>query len=79
MKSIPFNLQGFKRETRFAAKGAANDLVQKIEEASKPLGFDIQKKNYKVMRSCETLTAIGIVFSFFLDGFLLELRITNTW
>ncbi|XP_010420969.1 PREDICTED: CBL-interacting serine/threonine-protein kinase 26-like isoform X1 [Camelina sativa] len=40
--------QGFKRETRFAAKGAANELVQKIEEASKPLGFDIQKKNYKM-------------------------------
>lgn len=64
MKFIPFNLQGFKRETRFAAKGAANELVQMIEEASKPLGFDIQKKNYKVNRSCETLTAIDS-FSFF--------------
>lgn len=45
---IIINLQGYKRETRFAATGAANELVQKIEEASKPLGFDIQKKNYKV-------------------------------
>ncbi|KAF3505400.1 hypothetical protein F2Q69_00044370 [Brassica cretica] len=40
--------EGYKRETRFAATGAANELVQKIEEASKPLGFDIQKKNYKM-------------------------------
>uniref|UniRef100_A0A1J3EVJ2 non-specific serine/threonine protein kinase n=1 Tax=Noccaea caerulescens TaxID=107243 RepID=A0A1J3EVJ2_NOCCA len=40
--------EGFRRETRFAATGAANELVQKIEEASKPLGFDIQKKNYKM-------------------------------
>ncbi|KAF8087893.1 hypothetical protein N665_0564s0028 [Sinapis alba] len=38
----------FKRETRFAARGAANELVQKIESASKRLGFDIQKKNYKM-------------------------------
>ncbi|KAG5408841.1 hypothetical protein IGI04_005160 [Brassica rapa subsp. trilocularis] len=40
--------EGFKRETRFAAIGGANELVQKIEAASKPLGFDIQKNNYKM-------------------------------
>ncbi|KAJ4910879.1 CBL-interacting serine/threonine-protein kinase 26 [Raphanus sativus] len=39
---------GFKRETRFAATGSANELVQKIEAASKPLGFEIQKKNFKM-------------------------------
>ncbi|XP_010541706.1 PREDICTED: CBL-interacting serine/threonine-protein kinase 26 [Tarenaya hassleriana] len=39
---------GFKRETRFAAKCPANELVNKIEEAAKPLGFDVQKKNYKM-------------------------------
>lgn len=70
MMSIRFNLQGFKRETRFAAKGAANELVQKIEEASKPLGFDIQKKNYKVNRSCSYWHCL----SFVLDRSLLEYK-----
>ncbi|KAL0875858.1 hypothetical protein Bca101_025563 [Brassica carinata] len=40
--------EGLKREIRFAAIGAANELVQKIEAASKPLGFDIQKNSYKM-------------------------------
>ncbi|CAH8362424.1 unnamed protein product [Eruca vesicaria subsp. sativa] len=40
--------EGYKRETRFAATGGADELVQKIEAATKTLGFDIQKKNYKM-------------------------------
>lgn len=40
--------QEFKRETRFTSKCSANEIVNKIEEAAKPLGFDVQKKNYKV-------------------------------
>ncbi|KAL5832422.1 hypothetical protein ACOSQ3_016096 [Xanthoceras sorbifolium] len=40
--------QGFKRETRFTSKCPANEIVNKIEEAAKPLGFDVQKKNYKM-------------------------------
>nr|CAD1829022.1 unnamed protein product [Ananas comosus var. bracteatus] len=38
----------FKRETRFTSKCSAKEIVTKIEEAAKPLGFDIQKKNYKM-------------------------------
>ena len=41
-------LQGFKRETRFTSKCPANEIISKIEEAAKPLGFDVHKKNYKV-------------------------------
>ncbi|KAH7561366.1 hypothetical protein JRO89_XS10G0216900 [Xanthoceras sorbifolium] len=41
-------IQGFKRETRFTSKCPANEIVNKIEEAAKPLGFDVQKKNYKM-------------------------------
>lgn len=37
-----------KRETRFSSKCSANEIVSKIEEAAKPLGFDIQKNNYKM-------------------------------
>ncbi|MQM20975.1 hypothetical protein Taro_054004 [Colocasia esculenta] len=40
--------QEFKRETRFTSKCPANEIISKIEEAAKPLGFDIQKKNYKM-------------------------------
>lgn len=40
--------QEFKRETRFTSKCPAKEIIRKIEEAAKPLGFDIQKKNYKM-------------------------------
>ncbi|TXG73445.1 hypothetical protein EZV62_002024 [Acer yangbiense] len=40
--------QGFKRETRFTSRCPANEIINKIEEAAKPLGFDVQKKNYKM-------------------------------
>ncbi|XP_077248994.1 CBL-interacting protein kinase 32-like isoform X1 [Tasmannia lanceolata] len=40
--------QEFKRETRFTSKCSANEIISKIEEAAKPLGFDVHKKNYKM-------------------------------
>ncbi|KAI4305861.1 hypothetical protein L6164_029197 [Bauhinia variegata] len=40
--------KGFKRETRFTSKCPANEIINKIEEAAKPLGFDVRKKNYKM-------------------------------
>ncbi|XP_021892644.1 CBL-interacting serine/threonine-protein kinase 3 isoform X2 [Carica papaya] len=40
--------QEFKRETRFTSKCAASEIINKIEEAAKPLGFDVHKKNYKM-------------------------------
>ncbi|XP_022633214.1 CBL-interacting serine/threonine-protein kinase 3 isoform X2 [Vigna radiata var. radiata] len=40
--------QGFKREIRFTSKCSANEIINKIEEAAKPLGFDVQKKNFKM-------------------------------
>ncbi|PKA57966.1 CBL-interacting protein kinase 32 [Apostasia shenzhenica] len=40
--------QEFKRETRFASKCPAKEIIKKIEEAAKPLGYDIQKQNYKM-------------------------------
>ncbi|XWS71297.1 hypothetical protein CRYUN_Cryun03dG0126300 [Craigia yunnanensis] len=40
--------QGFKRETMFTSKYPANEIIHKIEEAAKPLGFDVHKKNYKM-------------------------------
>ncbi|XP_022890726.1 CBL-interacting serine/threonine-protein kinase 3-like [Olea europaea var. sylvestris] len=40
--------QEFKRETRFTSRSPANEIINKIEEAAKPLGFDVHKKNYKM-------------------------------
>eukprot|EP00249_Psilotum_nudum_P012732 c23949_g1_i1 orf=481-1800(+) len=37
-----------KRETRFTSQRPAEEIVSKIEEAAKPLGFNIQKQNYKM-------------------------------
>jgi hypothetical protein len=47
-------MQGFKRETRFTSKCPANEIINKIEEAAKPLGFDVHKKNYKVRKMQST-------------------------
>ncbi|XP_072998008.1 CBL-interacting protein kinase 32-like isoform X2 [Typha latifolia] len=38
----------YKRETRFTSKCTAKEIINKIEEASKPLGFDIHKKSFKM-------------------------------
>ncbi|KZV44441.1 CBL-interacting serine/threonine-protein kinase 3 [Dorcoceras hygrometricum] len=40
--------QKFMRETRFASKSPANEIIKKIEQAVKPLGFDVHKNNYKM-------------------------------
>ncbi|GMI81618.1 CBL-interacting protein kinase 3, SNF1-RELATED PROTEIN KINASE 3.17 [Hibiscus trionum] len=40
--------EGFKKETRFTSKCPANEIIHKIEEAAKPLGFDVHKRNYKM-------------------------------
>ncbi|KVH97330.1 NAF domain-containing protein [Cynara cardunculus var. scolymus] len=45
--------KGFvKRETSFASKSPANEIMSKIEEAAKPLGFNVHKRNYKWRRRC---------------------------
>nr|QSH71605.1 CBL-interacting protein kinase [Hedychium coronarium] len=37
-----------KRETRFTSKLPANEILWKIEEVCKPMGFDVKKQNYKL-------------------------------
>jgi len=37
-----------KRETHFTSQRPANEIMSKIEEAAKPLGFNVHKRNYKV-------------------------------
>ncbi|KAK6919913.1 NAF domain [Dillenia turbinata] len=44
-----FEKQGLaKPETHFASKRPPNEIMSKIEEAAKPLGFNVRKKNYKM-------------------------------
>ncbi|KAI5647078.1 hypothetical protein M9H77_33083 [Catharanthus roseus] len=55
-RSQGFNLENLfekqmglvKRETRFTSKCPANEIMSKIEETAKPLGFNVHKKNYKM-------------------------------
>ncbi|KAE8722098.1 CBL-interacting serine/threonine-protein kinase 9 [Hibiscus syriacus] len=37
-----------KRETSFASQCPPNEIISKIEEAAKPLGFNVDKRNYKM-------------------------------
>ncbi|EFJ05224.1 hypothetical protein SELMODRAFT_137499 [Selaginella moellendorffii] len=49
-----FNLSGLfehrevERESRFTSKHPAKEIVRTIEETARPLGFHIQKRNYKM-------------------------------
>ncbi|PNX90019.1 CBL-interacting serine/threonine-protein kinase 9-like protein, partial [Trifolium pratense] len=36
-----------KRETHFASQRPANEIMSKIEETAKPLGFNVHKRDYK--------------------------------
>jgi hypothetical protein len=55
-RSQGFNLENLfekqmglvKRETRFTSKSPANEIMSKIEETAKPLGFNVHKRNYKM-------------------------------
>ncbi|KAI4964223.1 hypothetical protein ZWY2020_006835 [Hordeum vulgare] len=38
----------YRRETRFTSQCPPEEIISRIEEAAKPLGFDIQKNNYKM-------------------------------
>ncbi|XP_020275749.1 CBL-interacting protein kinase 23 isoform X5 [Asparagus officinalis] len=37
-----------KRETRFTSKLPANEVLSKLEQAATPLGFNVEKRNYKL-------------------------------
>lgn len=37
-----------KRETRFASRLPADEILSKIEQAATPLGFNVEKQNYKL-------------------------------
>lgn len=37
-----------KEETRFTSKKSAKEIIETIEEAAKPLGFNVQKRDYKM-------------------------------
>lgn len=55
-RSQSFNLENLfeqtqgmvKRETHFASQRPANEIIAKIEEAAKPLGFNVHKRDYKM-------------------------------
>lgn len=47
--SVIYDMQRIlKKETSFTSKCSPNEIVSKIEETAKPLGFNVCKQNYKV-------------------------------
>ncbi|KAI3832728.1 hypothetical protein MKW98_002274 [Papaver atlanticum] len=49
-----------KRETRFTSKCPDDEIICKIEEAAKPLGFDVHKNNYKVFQMAPSLHMVEV-------------------
>ncbi|KAJ7568179.1 hypothetical protein O6H91_01G021600 [Diphasiastrum complanatum] len=49
-----------KRETRFTSRHPAKEILSKIEEAAKPLGFNIKKHNYKVFEVAPSLFMVEL-------------------
>ncbi|GJS52388.1 CBL-interacting serine/threonine-protein kinase 9 isoform X2 [Tanacetum coccineum] len=51
-KEKPESMNAFggfvRRETSFASLCPANEIMSKIEETAKPMGFNVHKRNYKV-------------------------------
>ncbi|KAJ7530752.1 hypothetical protein O6H91_14G017500 [Diphasiastrum complanatum] len=68
------------RETRFTSKHPAKEIISKIEEAAKPLGFNVQKRNYKMkLQGAKTgrkghLSVATEVFEVAPSLFMVELR-----
>ncbi|KAL6005717.1 Non-specific serine threonine protein kinase [Asimina triloba] len=46
--NVPWKHGLVKRETRFTSQRPPNEIMSKIEEAAKPLGFNVRKQNYKM-------------------------------
>ncbi|ERN08247.1 hypothetical protein AMTRI_Chr09g37960 [Amborella trichopoda] len=72
-----------KRETRFTSQRPANEIVSKIEETAKPLGFNVRKQNYKMkLQGDKTgrkghLSVATEVFEVAPSLFMVELRKTG--
>ncbi|KAF3329556.1 CBL-interacting protein kinase 23 [Carex littledalei] len=72
-----------KRETRFASRLPANEILSKIEEAAMPFGFKAKKNNYKMKLQGENpgrkgqLAIATEVFEVAPSLFMVELRKSN--
>ncbi|KAL6987861.1 CBL-interacting serine/threonine-protein kinase 3 [Sarracenia purpurea var. burkii] len=64
--------QGYKRETKFTSKCPGNEIINKIAEAPKPLGFDVHKKNYKLRLENVKAGRKGVESRWLNYGFLLS-------
>ncbi|XP_062188944.1 uncharacterized protein LOC133892274 [Phragmites australis] len=72
-----------KRETRFASRLPANEILSKIEAAAGPMGFNVQKHNYKLKLQGENpgrkgqLAVATEVFEVTPSLYMVELRKSN--
>ena len=42
-------VQSVKQEVHFTSKYPATEIITKMEEHAKPLGFNVKRRDYKVM------------------------------
>lgn len=63
-----------KRETRFTSQHPANEIMCKIEETAKPLGFNVHKRDYKAISLGKDCLAIFHVCG---TSFFIMLLIVN--
>lgn len=74
------NKQEPKRESRFASKHPALEIISKMEESAKPLGFNVHKRDYKMkLQGAETgrkgyLSIATEVFEVAPSLFMVEMR-----
>lgn len=72
--------QDVKSESRFTSKHPASEIISKMEETAKPLGFNVQKRDYKMkLQGAETgrkghLSVATEVFEVAPSLFIVEVR-----
>jgi hypothetical protein len=60
-----------KQESHFTSKGPASDIISKIEEAAKPLGFEVQRQEYKVMHMENVINFEILKYPILIIGYVL--------
>lgn len=65
-----------KQENRFTSKLSAPEIVTKMEETAKPLGFDVHKRDFKVIHGFASLVFYYMI-SFILHRLIVGLKALN--
>ena len=70
--------QGLKRETRFTSKHPAPEIISKMEETARPLGFKVEKRDYKVTMMTECLDRQSHASNIISNMYLISSHLNST-